>query len=65
MEVVGSDMQKVGNVLDTRENDFLVDIPMGRDVYVPFTAIQNVDENRVVLNIPAYKVNDMNWPNRC
>src|SRR6266702_2085154 len=65
MEVIGSDMQKVGNVLDTRENDFLVDIPMGRDVYVPFTAIQNVDENRVVLNIPAYKVNDMNWPNRC
>lgn len=63
MRVVGSDMSNVGNVKDVRNNDFLVDIPMQRDVYVPFSAIQTVDENGVVLNIPSDQVKDMNWPN--
>src|SRR6266480_6978119 len=62
MQVVGSDMDSVGRVRDVRENDFLVDISMQRDVYVPFTAVQNVDADRVVLNIPAGQVNNMNWP---
>ena len=63
MRVLGSDMSNVGNVKDVRDNDFLVDIPMQRDVYVPFSAVQNVDENGVVLNIPSDQVKDMNWPN--
>jgi ferritin-like metal-binding protein YciE len=63
MQVVGSDMGNIGIVKDVRDNDFLVDIRMQRDVYVPFNAIQNVDADRVVLNIPGSQVNDMNWPN--
>ncbi len=62
MEVVGSDLKSVGSVKDVRENDFLVAIPMQRDIYVPFTGIQNVDEGRIVLNIPASQVYKMNWP---
>ena len=62
MQVVGSDMSNVGNVKDVRDNDFLVDIPMQRDVYVPFSAVQNVNDDQVVLNIPAGQVQDMNWP---
>lgn len=62
MEVVGSDMKSVGHVRNVRDNDFHVDIPMHRDIYVPFTAIQNVEGERVVLNIPADQVYDMNWP---
>ncbi len=62
MEVIGSDMKSVGRVRDVRDNDFHVDIPMQRDIYVPFTAIQNVEGDRVVLTIPASQVNDMNWP---
>jgi ferritin-like metal-binding protein YciE len=62
MQVVGSDMSNVGFVRDIRENDFLVDIPMHRDLYVPFSAIQSVDADRVVLNIPGDQIYDMNWP---
>jgi ferritin-like metal-binding protein YciE len=62
MEVIGSDMKSVGRVRNVRDNDFHVDIPMHRDIYVPFTAIQNVEGDRVVLTIPAGQVNDMNWP---
>ncbi len=62
MEVIGSDMKSVGRVRNVRDNDFHVDIPMQRDIYVPFTAIQNVEGDRVVLTIPASQVNDMNWP---
>ncbi len=62
MRVVGSDMGNIGNVKDIRNNDFLVDIPMQRDVYVPFNAIQTVNDDQVVLNIPAGQLKDMNWP---
>ncbi len=63
MQVLGSDMGNIGIVKDIRDNDFLVDIRMQRDIYVPFTAIQNVGADRVVLNIPGSQVNDMNWSN--
>src|SRR5258708_1246311 len=62
MEVIGSDMNSVGRFRNVRDNDFHVDIPMQRDIYVPFTAIQNVEGDRVVLTIPASQANDMNWP---
>ncbi|HYX49629.1 MAG TPA: DUF892 family protein [Ktedonobacteraceae bacterium] len=61
MQVVGSDMSNIGRVRDIRENDFLVDIPTHRDLYVPFSAIQNTDNERVVLNIPGNQIDDMGW----
>lgn len=62
MNVVGSDMGQVGRVREVREDDFLVDIPMHRDLYVPFSTIQNIDADRVVLNVPVDQIDDMNWP---
>lgn len=62
MPVVGSDMRNVGLIKEVRENDFLVDIPMHRDLYIPFSAVQNVEADQVVLNIPAHQVGQMNWP---
>ncbi|HEU0002597.1 MAG TPA: DUF892 family protein [Ktedonobacteraceae bacterium] len=61
MRVVGSDMGNIGHVKQVRDNDFLVDIPMHRDLYVPFDAIQDVEADQVVLNIPGFKIGDMNW----
>ncbi len=63
MAVVGLDMGSVGRVREILENDFRVDIPMQRDLLIPFTAIQRVDRQagQVVLNIPAGQVRDMNW----
>lgn len=61
MDVVGSDMRPVGVVRNVRDNDFRIDIPMQRDLYAPFDAVQNVTADRVILNIPADQVKDMNW----
>lgn len=61
MRVVGSDMSNIGRVKQVRDNDFLVDIPVQRDLYIPFDAIQNVEADQVVLNIPGHQINDMNW----
>ncbi len=63
MQVVGSDASNVGTVKEVRNNDFLVNIPMQRDVYVPYNAVQNVTGNTVALNIPSNQVNNMGWPN--
>src|SRR5437868_8376293 len=61
MDVVGSDMRPVGVVRNVRDNDFRIDIPMQRDLYAPFDAVQNVTADRVILNVPADQVRDMNW----
>lgn len=63
MQVVGADMSNVGRVREVRDNDFHVDIPLHRDIYVPFSAVRDVDANRVVLNIPGDQIYNMNWPN--
>ena len=62
MPVVGSDMKNVGLVKEIRDDDFLVDIPMHRDLYIPFSAVQNVEDDQAVLNIPAHQVSQMDWP---
>ena len=61
MAVVGSDASQVGQVKDVRDADFLVDRPRQRDVYVPFDAIQETTGNRIMLNLPADRVDDMDW----
>ncbi len=62
MPVVGSDMSNVGLVKEVRDNDFLVDIPMHRDLYIPFSAVEKVEADQAVLNIPAHQVGQMDWP---
>ena len=63
MGVIGSDKGNIGRVRDVRDNDFLVDLPMRRDVYVPFDAIQEVTADYVMLNIPSDRIGDMGWNN--
>ena len=61
MKVLGSDDQEVGKVKEVRSQDFLVDRPMARDVYVPFDACDISDE-QIRLHIGAYDVDEQNWP---
>jgi ferritin-like metal-binding protein YciE len=63
MRVIGSDNGSIGQVRDVRENDFLIDLPMKRDVYVPFDAIEEVTIDLVALNIPSDQVGNMGWGN--
>jgi len=61
MAVVGSDASQVGQVKEVRAADFLVDRPRQRDIYVPFDAIQETTGTRIMLNLPADRVDDMDW----
>ena len=61
MRVVGSDGDDVGRVKECRESDFLVDRSMQRDIYVPYSAVQDISDDTVALNIPADQVDEMGW----
>ena len=61
MAVLGSDMQRVGQVSSIRDSDFGVDRPLQPDVYVPFDAIAEVTDHAVVLRITAAEIDDRFW----
>lgn len=63
MRVIGSDGHDTGTVNEVRANDFLLNRRVARDIYVPFSAVQNVIGEIVSLNIPAGQVENMRWPN--
>ncbi len=60
MEVVGRDSGHVGEVKEVRSNDFLVDRPMERDVYIPFSACE-VTGGQIRLNVRSDEINDQGW----
>lgn len=63
MDVVGSDGEKVGTVKEVHGTDFLLDRPTARDLFVPFSAVQTVDGERVMLGIRAAEIEEQHWPN--
>lgn len=60
MEVFDRNMASIGQVRDIRENDFQLDRRTGMDIFVPFDAIDRID-NRVVLNIEEDRMDRMGW----
>jgi hypothetical protein len=62
MDVVGSDGETVGTVKAVHGTDFHLDRPVARDVFVPLSAVQTVDGERVMLRVRANEVDDQNWP---
>lgn len=62
MDVVGSDGAKIGRIKEVRETDLLVDRTLQRDIAVPFDAVYTVADERVMLTIPADRVDAMGWP---
>jgi len=60
VEVVGSQGKSVGTVKQVRSNDFLVDRPVARDIFVPFSAA-HFENGKVRLNVTADQVDDQNW----
>lgn len=57
----GTDGERVGEVKEIRDTDFLVDRPMARDVYVPFDAVTQVGPD-VRLGVTADEVGERDWP---
>lgn len=58
MDVIGSNGETVGTVKEIHDSDFLVDRERNTDIFVPFSAVQNVvvSNQTVVLSIPDYEV---------
>lgn len=74
MDVLGRDGSPVGTVKEVRQDDFLVDRPLARDVYVPFSFVLATETEwerirggptgptEVVLTISAAHVDEQHWP---
>jgi len=62
MDVVGANTEPVGTIVEIRRDDFLVDRPLARSVYVPFDIIRGVSRQHVALDIPAGQIDNMGWP---
>ena len=61
MEVIGLDGERVGQVMEVRGDEFLVQRSLGRDVYVPFSSCQEIAENQVILSVAANAVDSQGW----
>ncbi len=62
MEVLGNDGERVGQVKDVRDRDFLAERPNARDIYIPFDAC-HTDNGRVYLNdVSSRDVDAQGWP---
>jgi hypothetical protein len=61
MEVGSSDGKLLGWVANKREDDFQLDRHGALDLFVPYRAIQSIENNHIVLKIPANEVNKQGW----
>ncbi len=61
MEVYGANGGLVGRVKEVHDADIWVDRTLQRDIYVPLTAIQEVANGQVFLNVLTGHVGDMGW----
>jgi hypothetical protein len=61
MDVVGSDANRIGQVKEVRDLDFLVDRAGQRDLYVPFNAVRDVMGDQIVLVMPSSQVENQGW----
>ncbi len=62
-EVVDSNNEYLGTVKEVSGQTFLLDRSMARDVYVPFSAVQNASGQKIVLNIPSVEIDNQGWEN--
>jgi len=73
MDVVSIDGEHIGKVKEVREADFLVDRPLARDLWVPFTSVVEAGEHggtfrrgprqpsEVVLAVSHNHVDNQGW----
>lgn len=61
-EVFGNDGHRVGRVREVGQNYVRAStVSLGTDIYVPASAIANVENKVVYLNVPQGNVADMGW----
>jgi len=62
--VVGNDGHRVGSVRDVGQNYIQTSTGLMSDIYIPASAIANVEHEVVHLSIPQSAVADMGWEQR-
>ncbi|MEX2314185.1 MAG: hypothetical protein WD628_00610 [Thermomicrobiales bacterium] len=61
MMVVGPVGEEIGRVKEIRTVDFLLDLTMRRDLYVPFSVVSDVGGGTVVLAVRGEEIGDHGW----
>ncbi len=73
MDVVSIDGERIGKVKQVRQSDFLMDRPLARGLWVPFTAVVEAGEHggafrrgptqpsEVVLGVSSAHVDEQGW----
>jgi hypothetical protein len=73
LDVISIDGQRVGKVKKVRDGEFLIDRPMARDLWVPFTSVVEAGEHggafrrgptqasEVVLMVSAGEIDHQGW----
>lgn len=61
MNVVGQEGTEIGSVREVHDFDFILDRPDRRPIYVPFLAVDTVDNGQVKLTVTADEVDLRNW----
>ena len=59
--IVGNDGRRVGTVRDVGQNYVLASVGMAGDIYVPASAIANIEHQVIHLSIPQHDVAQMGW----
>jgi hypothetical protein len=60
--VIGNDGARVGEVREVGQNYILTSrTALASDIYIPASAIANVEEEVVYLNVPQRNVAEMGW----
>lgn len=54
MEVAAVDGKHIGQVKEIEKHDFLVDRRFRRNLHLPFSAIERIDGNRVILRVTEF-----------
>jgi hypothetical protein len=61
MDVVGPAGDEIGQVKERRTHVFVLDRSMRRDIYVPYSAVQEVGGRTVVLSVRGDEIGDQGW----
>ena len=60
--VIGNDSRRIGTVRDVGQNYLVTSVSgLGRDIYVPASAIANVEHEAIHLSVPQHDVVAMGW----
>ncbi len=56
MEVFAAKGKRIGQVKKIEEHDFLVNRRLQRDLYLPFSTIERIDGDRVILKVTEFQL---------